>query len=361
MDNLLNEKSQRNYGIDLLRIVSMLMIVTLHVMKQGGILKNLIPFSANYNVAWLFETASFCAVNCYALISGYVGYKSKPKLSSIVGIWLQVVFYTVGFALIAAPLLDSIDRTYIILAFFPVMKNFYWYFTAYFCIYFFTPFFNKIINEVSAKKLKFLGIGLFIMFSVIPTLARQDLFFTNRGYSALWLAVLYLLGGIIAKCELFKNINNFILFLIYLTSVTASWGVKILCEKITPLYNLHHIFISYISPTIVVAAIALLVWFSKIKIGKALSKIISFIAPLTFGVYLVHVNKVIWKNIILNRFADFANFSTYKMVLAIIIAVIAVFVVSAFIEFIRIQIFKLLRIKKLLKLFDTKIQDRIIN
>lgn len=33
-------KKERNMGIESLRIVSMLMIVTLHVLKQGGILDN---------------------------------------------------------------------------------------------------------------------------------------------------------------------------------------------------------------------------------------------------------------------------------------------------------------------------------
>lgn len=34
------ETRARNYGIDLLRLISMLMIVVLHVLGQGGILKS---------------------------------------------------------------------------------------------------------------------------------------------------------------------------------------------------------------------------------------------------------------------------------------------------------------------------------
>ena len=75
----MNNKRERNYGIDLLRIVSMLMVVVLHVLGQGGVLKTSTPLSIGYSVAWILEIAAYCAVNCYALISGYVGVNSKFK------------------------------------------------------------------------------------------------------------------------------------------------------------------------------------------------------------------------------------------------------------------------------------------
>ena len=81
--NIATPKPQRNYGIDLLRIVSMIMIVTLHVLGKGGVLKNTVPLSYRYEVAWFLETASYCAVNCYAINSGYVAVKSKFKYSKI--------------------------------------------------------------------------------------------------------------------------------------------------------------------------------------------------------------------------------------------------------------------------------------
>lgn len=43
--------SQRDYGIDLLRIVSMLMVPMVHVIGQGGILKAAVPFSLQYEFA----------------------------------------------------------------------------------------------------------------------------------------------------------------------------------------------------------------------------------------------------------------------------------------------------------------------
>ena len=41
---ILSVRGTRNYGIDLLRIVSMFMVVLLHTLGQGGILKSTVPF-----------------------------------------------------------------------------------------------------------------------------------------------------------------------------------------------------------------------------------------------------------------------------------------------------------------------------
>ena len=44
-------ETKRNYGIDLLRIVSMVMIVILHILGQGGVLDAADNLSPQY-IAW---------------------------------------------------------------------------------------------------------------------------------------------------------------------------------------------------------------------------------------------------------------------------------------------------------------------
>ena len=91
---------ERNYGIDFLRIISMFMIVILHILGNGGILASVQTGSVKYHLTWFMEIASYCAVNCYALISGYVGIYSKHKLSNIFYLWIQVIFYTLSITLL---------------------------------------------------------------------------------------------------------------------------------------------------------------------------------------------------------------------------------------------------------------------
>ena len=82
-DNVTISQTNRNFGIDLLIIISMPMVVILHVLGQGGVLESTKLFSPNYMITWFLEIAAYCAVNCYALISGYVGYESKHKFSNL--------------------------------------------------------------------------------------------------------------------------------------------------------------------------------------------------------------------------------------------------------------------------------------
>ena len=89
------EIRERNYGIDLLRLVSMLYVVILHVLGQGGVLGAVAEGSAQYQIAWFLEVWSLCAVNIFGIISGYVGFteKEKPHIyANYLVIWLQVVF-----------------------------------------------------------------------------------------------------------------------------------------------------------------------------------------------------------------------------------------------------------------------------
>ncbi|MEG1164907.1 MAG: acyltransferase family protein, partial [Oscillospiraceae bacterium] len=73
----------RNYGLDLLKSVSMLMIVMLHILGVGGILASSAEGSLSNGLAWALEAANICAVNCFGLISGYVLSRGRYRRSRL--------------------------------------------------------------------------------------------------------------------------------------------------------------------------------------------------------------------------------------------------------------------------------------
>ena len=96
-------KRERNYGIDLLRVVSMFYILLLHSLGRGGLLKNTVEGSTQYNLVYFIEICAYCVANIFALISGYVSYsdeKKKIKVSNYINLWLEVVFYCLAFTAI---------------------------------------------------------------------------------------------------------------------------------------------------------------------------------------------------------------------------------------------------------------------
>lgn len=72
-----NLQTERNYGIDTLRLIAMLGIVILHVLSHGGGIRN--TAENNYWISTLLRIIVFPAVNCYGIISGYVCYREDEK------------------------------------------------------------------------------------------------------------------------------------------------------------------------------------------------------------------------------------------------------------------------------------------
>lgn len=343
---------ERNYGIDALRIISMIMIVILHIMGHGGILKSL-PYMTNghYSV-WILETAAYGAVNTYALISGYVGISSKFKYSGIINLLFSVVFYSLGFSLvfyITSP--ETVTPQDLLQAVFPYAFNTYWYFTAYFCMYFFIPYFNHLINSLNQFNASKLVFSLVLITSVIPTVFQVDMAITKNGYSALWLSVLYIIGAYIRKYNIGNKAKKHMLLLIYLCCVTVNCLSKFAAEYSSQniLYKAinSNFLISYCSPTVLLASAALLILFSKISFENKSRKIISFFTPLTFGVYLIHDFPLIRNNYIVDKFINLTSYSSPIMIPLIIVSAISVWFVCSLADKLRAELFKLIKIKLL--------------
>jgi len=341
---------KRNYGIDLLRIVSMFMVVVLHTLGQGGILGYTVWRSTNYNISWFLEIACFCAVNCYALISGYVSVNTKFSYKRLFPIWLTVVFYTSIITLYySITIYDLVGKQLWLNAFCPITTNQYWYFTDYFCLFMAIPILNLIVNKLDKSSFQKLIITIVVLFSIIPTFARIDLFNTSGGYSAIWLMALYLIGAYIKKYSFGVNLNGRWYLLIYLSCITLTWGSNILINYYyftIPKFNSYDFtLINYTSPTILVAGISLLLFFRKLRIRNILNRgLIKTFAPLSFSVYIIHTNPLIWTRFLYIKFIEYAQYSPIKLISYVLITTFIIYLICSLIDFVRLQIFKLLKV-----------------
>lgn len=82
---------ERNYGIDLLRLVFMFMVCLYHTLGHGGILKAS-SGTEGYKAFWFFEIISCCAIDGFAVISGYTASVRSHKYFKIVDMWFQTFF-----------------------------------------------------------------------------------------------------------------------------------------------------------------------------------------------------------------------------------------------------------------------------
>lgn len=344
------EKS-RNYGIDLLRILCMYMVVILHILGQGGILEASPKGSVNWAIAWLMRIGVYCAVNCYGLISGYVGIDAKYKYSNWIVLWLRVLFYTIVITISFAFMVpDSVGKGEMMNAIFPVMKNYYWYFTAYSCVFFFMPTFNFVIETMPKRQLKMLMIILLVIFSILPTVFQTDVFRLNGGYSALWLGILYLFGAYIKRNGILSRHPFKIYGLLYLLCVLLTWAFRVAVGGGLDIYT---------SPTMIAAAVSLLGIFAGMKISPVSRKIIGVLAPLSFSVYLLHVHPLVWNYIVKDRFTQYAEFRPLKLVLGVLVTAGGIYMICLLADIGRCLVFQLLKVRETVDKIEQRVREKV--
>ena len=360
------ERASRNYGIDLLRIASMYMVCMLHVLGQGGVLDATASNRISNEVAWFFEIAAYCAVNCFSLVSGYVGCRSSFKPRNLFRLWLQAVFYSFGIALIfrfTCP--SSISLKKLFKSLFPICTGEYWYLTAYALMFFLMPQMNFLLARQPKNALRhfiWIFFGIFSVLAMISFLSEisSPVF---HGYSAIWLAYLYMIGGFVRIYEasnlfpasaLIRNVWGRIPF----CSQTKLLLAYLLCIVVTFLlyteghYLLMHTmgrdpicqrFVNYNSPTILFAGLSLFVFFSRLNVTR-ISSFIRMASPLAFGVYLVQCQPQILWQLFTGSFKGVAELPIWLFPFAIIFISLGIYAVCSFIDYGRLRLFKLLRL-----------------
>lgn len=354
---------QRNRGIDLLRMAAMWMVVILHILNKGGVLEAAAPLSAGRETARLLEIAAYCAVNCYGLISGYVGVGHRFRYSGTITLWLRAAFYTLGITAAFALLMPgSVNGDRVLRAFLPVLFRQYWYVTAYFGMCLFIPFFNLLLERLTRHQAKVLALSIVVVFSVLPTLRQKDVFLTDNGYSVLWLSCLYLLGGIL---RLYGRQERKLLrwAAMYLGGVLVTWLVKLagdrlwmartghLCDKV--------LLTAYTSPTILLAAAALVLCFTGLRIGPGFGSFIEKASPLAFSVYLIHAHPLIWEHWLAGRFAFLADKPPVLLTLGVLGGAFGIYAVCSLADILRAWLFRLLRVKAFSKGLETAASARL--
>ena len=108
-------------------------------------------------------------------------------------------------------------------------------------------------------------------------------------------------------------------------------------------------------------AILITLFFLQLKYNKYLSKFITFFGPLTFGVYLIHINVNVYQNFlkeILIKESD--NLTASEVINMFILKTIKLFLECIIIEYLRHLLFTILKIRKICQYIE-KIAFKIVS
>ena len=344
-------------GADLLRIVTMLMILTSHFFVHGGVLGRLKPGQPYFYICWIIEAACYVMVNCYALITGYFQSRTDFKLKKLLLLWGQIVVISGGLYLILC-LTGRVEFAWsaFLPAAFPITQKRYWFATAYVILYALSPLFNFAIRRMNRRQHAVCLAVLCGVFVVFRNFSYWiDFAALGGGYSWASLSVLYMVG---AYLRLYPPKFRFpLLWYFGLSLITAASRIIL-----TTLYYEYRfdsaflkMFMQYNSVPVVAASVCLFVFFVNLDIkNRVVLWIIKFFSPAAFGVYLIHeqieVKELIWPIINPTQYMKSPMLLPY-----LLLVIFALFLICALLDKIRHLLSVVLHVPQVIGFISDKI------
>lgn len=274
--------AERESNFELLRIVSMLMVVLVHIDGASlGLPKSLTTDSSARDVWQLaVEALVIVGVNCFTLISGYFGI--RLKLRTALGYLFQCLFYAVALATFAhlwRPQAFGTDfwwQSWLV-----ITHTDLWYVPAYFLLMFLAPLVNAGL-EALGRRATFLLTALFLVYTLWAGWWWGGTFNAN-GYTPLQLLLVYMIGRCLRLLPRPSARHAWLWAGVYLASATA------VCLSMTVLDTVRAY--AYNSPLVLMESVALFMAFSAMRFR---SRLVNHAARSAFAVYLVHKSRVVW-------------------------------------------------------------------
>lgn len=327
---------ERNSNIELLRILSMLMIVFHHFSAHGNFLYS--GTDADVLYLYFIQMWGKIGVVVFMLISGYFLVSVQTiRTSKIIKLWLQAVFYSLTIYIMAVGLnLTNFSVVEFAQTFLPFSSNLWWFATAYFVLYLLSPFINKLLNGISQKS--FIGLLLIetFLWGILGMISRNG-FQSNEFIS---LTYFYTIGAYIKlyknDVKLSKGKNILYLVIVVVVTYSARVGLELLGTKTALFAQYAPLVYDYRSPFAIAVAVLLFYLFKNINLSNI--KLINIISSATFGVYLIHdsnyIRPLIWKTIFhVNDYQNASYFIPYSIGVCL-----AVYAACTLVELLRIYI-----------------------
>ncbi len=335
---------ERQSSIDFLRIMSMLGIVGVHVLNNGGVVESLDHVSVTGIIIYIIRAICYTSVDLFAMITGYlyVG-KENVKYKRIIDLWGVVIFYTISFTVFFLLIKPEYfpDSNSIIRSIFPPIEGRFWYITCYTLMFLLIPYINRFITSISENEYRRMLLVLYITLCCVTVFGLYDYFRVEYGYSASWLIYCYLLGAYIKKYGFVlthKAVSDIVIIFVLLCSLLISSFSDIIYIIATPSVRYYlrrnDWLVGYNSPLTVISAILILYIFSKVQ-KSSTSRLLVAVSNATFGVYIIHGQTIIFDNYLKGTFSYIAFVTPIKAVLYFIVASMSIFICCCLIEIVR--------------------------
>ena len=294
-EQIMEKKGNRLSNIELLRIVSMLGIITLHYFHEdmGGVS----TYAVFPNFIWIFskilQSMAVPLVNCFVLITGYFMISKKelsfrkPVELLLITVWYGLISY--GISILCG--VHTFSLSGFLYATIPFFEGKRWFVETYIILILLAPFMNKTLIYISKKTFELLLCIQLLLFSVWYSVGLSAPLLDD-GYGIINFITLYMIGSYL---RLHGNSIRWISKSIWMGMV-----IYLGCSAITFCMGLFENSFGYAFITNIVGSVALFVIFLQMDFGS--NKTINRISSYVFDVYFVHsdtnTSKLLFQNVL---------------------------------------------------------------
>ena len=283
-------KKTRDSNMELLRVIAMLLIMVIHASNRALPMPNAEDIVSNPSSTLLQFIArgfSIMGVDVFVMLSGWYGI--RPRLSRLAELLFQILFFGVvclsAYVLVNRQLPFSLGET--ILTLFILDDTSYWFIKCYLGLYLFAPVLNTFVEHATKRQFALTLCGLFA-FQFVFGWVFEATAWIRAGYSLPFFMCLYLLARFMRKHHpKFTRLPRFVDLSVYVgMAAILSVGVFFLRRYL----GLGGVLYFYNSPFVILAAVGLLLFFSKLSFR---SQVVNWLGVSTLSIYLTHSSNFI--------------------------------------------------------------------
>ncbi len=288
-------KQRRASNMELLRIVSMLLIVIHHSTNRG---LESVDLESN-----LFNFFGGVGVNSFVFISGYYMVHSRVTLSKMLKMWGVVLFYSAGlYLLMQACVEGGRDWGMGALSSYlqPIRTGKYWFVTVYVALMLFSPILNSYILSISRARMLAALAFLAIVLMGVPTGWQW------WGGRLFWFGFLYGVAAFIRLhgAGLLERSSGKWFVLAIMLALVELWAVWFRWSSGTDLFGdsgkgMFALCFDRNSALVLLCSLFLFLGFASCRLGCV--RIVNVMSACAFGVYLIHdhpeMKPILWNGL----------------------------------------------------------------
>ena len=350
-DNFSREEVRQS-GIELLRIVMMLVIIAHHYVVNSGLLD---VISANMMspcslFLLIFGWGGKYAINCFIIITGYFMCKQEITLRKFLKLFLEIEFYKIGiYILFLITGYESFSIKNMIKAVLPVYSIGTGFMASYLVFFLLIPYLNILIKGMDERQHIRLIILCVLVFTIFPSFLKADV---KIGYIG-WFMVVYIIAAYIRLYPMKWFDNNKIWGSVTIILLILSLGSVVACTWLSNYFGkeVYYYFVNDSNKILaLLPAITTFMYFKNLELGY--KKWINNIAATTFGVLLIHANsdtmrQWLWRDILGNVEA----YHSVYLVIHAVLSVLGVYIICVLLDLVRFNYIE----KPLFHVLDKKI------